>query len=67
VRLKVLKHRNEGTTGLRQTVFGMDTGKMKIFEIDQAEDVKAILKHPRRGTMTAEERVTAKAPQFALP
>jgi replicative DNA helicase len=65
--VKLLKQRNEGIAGSRKTVVMVDSARMKIFELDQAEQVKeAITSMPPKKAHSVAARVAARSPRFAL-
>jgi archaellum biogenesis ATPase FlaH len=66
--VELLKQRNGGCTGPRQIVLGVNTAKMKVYEVDPAEGVRKILtqRKPSGNAASIKERVAGKAPKYSL-
>jgi hypothetical protein len=41
--IKLLKNRNDGISGSRRTIVGVDSGRMKMYDFDPAPQVKAAI------------------------
>jgi replicative DNA helicase len=62
--VKLLKQRNEGISGSHKAVFSVDSSRMKIFEIDPAEQVKkALTAMPKKNSHTFAAQVNSRKPQ----
>jgi archaellum biogenesis ATPase FlaH len=66
LKVKILKQRNEGSTGTQEIILGVNPAKMRVHEVDPADHIRKVLaaKKPSRKS-TVEERVAKKTPQFA--
>jgi replicative DNA helicase len=65
--IKMLKNRNDGISGSRRAVVGVDSGRMKMYNFDPVTQVKgAITDMPKAKRYLTEAKVTAKSPKYAI-
>jgi len=65
--IKLLKNRNDGISGSRRTVVGVESGRMKLYNLDPATQVTAAITDmsERKRYLTA-AKVSARKPTFAI-
>ena len=65
--LKLLKNRNDGISGSRRAVVGVDSGRMKVYDFDPAMQVRnAMTDTPKASRYLTAARVSARRPTFAI-
>jgi hypothetical protein len=65
--IKLLKNRNDGISGSRKTVVGVDSGRMKMYDHDPAAQVKsAMTDMPKVNRYRTAAKVSARKPTFAI-
>jgi archaellum biogenesis ATPase FlaH len=65
--IKLLKNRNDGISGSRKAVVGVDGGRMKMYDFDTSGQVKAAMTDiPTRKGYPATAKVNSRRPRFAI-
>ncbi len=65
--IKLLKNRNDGISGSKKAVVGVECGRMKLYNFDPATQVKAaITDMPKPNRYFAAAKVNARRPKFAV-
>jgi replicative DNA helicase len=65
--IKLLKNRNDGVSGSRRTIVGVDSGRMKLYDFDPTTQVKAAIKDISKPKLyRTADKVSARRPRFAI-
>jgi replicative DNA helicase len=65
--VKLLKNRNDGISGSRRAVVGVECGRMRLYNFDSARQVKAAVPDiPKASRYVAAARVNSRRPRYAI-